>query len=39
MKKKIITLPSRLSWLNKINWGKLAKLSVGLWIIIQVDFD
>ena len=36
MKKKIITLPSRLSWLNNINWGKLAKLSVGLWIIIQV---
>ena len=36
MKKKIIIPPSRLSWLNNINWGKLAKLSVGLWIIIQV---
>ena len=36
MKKKIITPSSRLSWLNNINWGKLAKLSVGLWIIIQV---
>ena len=28
--------PSNLKWLDRIEWGKLAKITVGLWILIQV---
>ena len=36
MEKKIIAPTSHLKWLNRIDWGKLAKITVGLWILIQV---
>ena len=36
MQQKILAPPIHLKWLNRIDWGKLAKITVGLWILIQV---
>ena len=36
MEKRKITPSSHHNWFDRIDWGKLAKIIVGLWILIQV---
>lgn len=36
MEKKKLSHSSHHNWLDRIDWGKLAKITVGLWILIQV---